>query len=295
MHRKVILLLSAIMLATVLSGCSQTVEKTGVDIKPAEQVKVLVSILPQADFVKSIGGDKVSVMVLIPPGANPEDYEMSPRQIQEISEADIYIAVGDIPFEKIAFERVKSANPDMPIINSPEANEESEHDEAEEHNHDPHVWLSPKLVMEQAQIIYEALSQIDAANEALYLKNKNAYIAELNKLDAEIKELLADRQRNYFLVYHPAWGYFAADYGLTEMAVEKDGKEPTAYEMAQIIEAARAKDITAILASPQHSTRSAETIAKQLDGEVKIIDPLPADYIAGMRQAALVFKEVLSD
>lgn len=287
MHRKVILLLAALIMAVSLSACSQTADETGAEIKTAEPVKVIVSILPQADFVKSIGGDQVSVAVLIPPGANPEDYEMSPRQIQEISNADIYIAVGNIPFEKISLERIKSANPDMPIINSPEDEGESEHD--------PHVWLSPRLVKEQAQIIYAALSRIDAAHEALYAENKKAFVAELDQLDAEIEELLADRQRDYFLVYHPAWGYFAADYGLIEIAIEKDGKEPTAYEMAQIIERANSEGIKAVLASPQHSTRSAETVAKQLDGELKIIDSLPADYIAGLREAAAIFKEVLND
>lgn len=299
MNRRILLWLSAIMITAIMAGCSITAEKTGSEVNPSG-VKVLVSILPQADFVGSIGGDKVEVTVLIPPGANPEDYEMSPRQIQKISEADMYITVGNIPFEEINMERIKSANHELLVVNAP--GPEHHHEEAEVHNeennhhhHDPHVWLSPRLVMEQAEMICKELSMIDPANETFYIKNKNNYISELERLTIEIKELLADRQRDHFLVYHPAWGYFAEDYGLVEIAIEKDGKEPTAGEMARIIEEAKSRGIKEVLVSPQHSTRSAETIAKQIGGEVKIVDPLPENYIKGMREAAYTFKEVLND
>ncbi|NLB52496.1 MAG: zinc ABC transporter solute-binding protein [Syntrophomonadaceae bacterium] len=291
MRSKVISWLLVFIMTSALTGCSTTAEKNGVEVNTVKPVKVLVSILPQADFVGSIGGEKVEVTVLIPPGANPEDYEMSPRQIQKISEADMYITVGNIPFEEINMERIKSANPDMSIISFNEKHDEN----TEAHKHDPHVWLSPRLVMEQAEIICKELSLIDSANETFYLKNKNAYISELERLDIEIKELLADRQRDHFLVYHPAWGYFAEDYGLVEIAVEKDGKEPTAGEMARIIEEAESRGIKEVLVSPQHSTRSAETIAKQMGGEIKVVDPLPGNYIEGMREAAYTFKEVLND
>lgn len=293
MHRKALIIIMAVIMTVVAAGCSQTAEHTGSQIDPSEPVKVLVSILPQADFVKSIGGEQVEVNVLIPPGANPENYEMSPRQIQEVSQADVYFTIGSIPFEQISLERIRSANPDMPVIDTAEDREYAEGEEA--HHHDPHVWLSPVLVKEQARIICTGLSEIDPAHKEMYDKNLNTYIAELEKLDKDIKLLLADRKRDAFLVYHPAWGYFAEDYGLHEMAVEKEGKEPTAKEMAQIIAEAKQEGVTAVIASPQHSTRSAETIAKQLQGEVKMIDPLPEDYIAGMREAAAVFKQVLSD
>lgn len=286
---------AVLIILSLLAGCQPAAKDTGMPINPSDTVKVLVSILPQADFVKSIGGSRVEVTVLIPPGASPEDYEMSPRQIQKISEADIYFTVGSIPFEQISLPRISSANPDMPIINTSEdiMAEEQEHHEG--HHHDPHVWLSPSLVKEQVQVITRSLIEMDPEGKDFYEANLEVYIRELGELDLEIKGLLADRHRDDFLIYHPAWGYFAADYGLHEIAVEKDGKEPTAQEMMQIITAAREKGIKNVIGSPQHSARSAEAIASQLQGQVKVIDPLPADYIAGMGEAAQAFKEILTD
>ena len=290
MGRKIYLWLLALIMTTVLAGCSNTAEKAGTLSGLQEPIKVLVSILPQADFVQQVGGDRVQVTVLIPPGANPEEYEMSPRQIQRISEADLYFAVGDIPFEAINFERIKSANPSMAVINAPGTT-----DKAAGGHHDPHVWLSPKSALAQVETIYEALGGIDADNKEVFLNNKNSYAAQLESLDGQIRELLSDRKRDYFLVYHPAWSCFAQEYGLTELAIEKEGKEPTAFEMRNIITTAREKGVKSVLATPQHSTRSAEAVAKQLEGQVKIVDPLPEDYIQGMLETAAVFKEVLNE
>lgn len=290
MGRKIYLWLLALIMTAALAGCSSTAEKAGTLSGPQEPIKVLVSILPQADFVQQVGGDRVQVTVLIPPGANPEEYEMSPRQIQRISEADLYFAVGDIPFEAINFERIKSANPSMAVINAPGTD-----DRAAGGHHDPHVWLSPKSALAQVETIYEALGGIDADNKEVFLNNKNSYAAQLESLDGQIRELLSDRKRDYFLVYHPAWSCFAQEYGLTELAIEKEGKEPTAFEMRNIITTAREKGVKSVLATPQHSTRSAEAVAKQLEGQVKIVDPLPEDYIQGMLETAAVFKEVLNE
>ena len=288
-------IVAILVILSVLSGCSSAVENTAQPADPHQPIKVLVSILPQADFVNQVGGDKVEVTVLIPPGANPEDYEMSPRQIQKISTADLYFTAGSIPFEQISLPRIRSANPDMPIINTAKNFMAVEEEHSQGHHHDPHFWLSPALVKEQAKVIAKGLSETDPAHRDFYEYNRDNYFAELDKLDEDIKALLSKRDRDDFLIYHPAWGYFAADYGLHEIAVEKDGKEPTAQEMVQIITEAEQKGIKNVIGSPQHSTRSAETIAKQLQGQVKIIDPLPADYIAGMLDAARSFEEILTD
>ena len=139
MYRKALIIIMAVIMTLVAAGCSQTAEHTGSQIDPSEPVKVLVSILPQADFVKSIGGEQVEVNVLIPPGANPENYEMSPRQIQEVSQADVYFTIGSIPFEQISLERIRSANPDMPVIDTAEDREHAEGEEAHHHDERPYA------------------------------------------------------------------------------------------------------------------------------------------------------------
>ncbi len=268
----ILLLLGLMMLTT--SGCNSTREVNS----NSGQIKVAVTILPQAELVNKIGGERVAVSVLVPPGIDPHTYELSPGQLKKLSETELYIRVGHIDFEKNWMDRIAGTNKEMLVIDSSQS--------IEIINGDPHIWLSPRLAKIQAENIARALQDIDPENREDYAQRLQSVQKELDQLDSDIAATLSPVSGSKFLVFHPSWGYFARDYGLEEIAIEKDGKEPTAKELAELLSWAKNEDIKVIFASPQHSTREAEAVAQELDGKVVIIDPLAGDYFVNLKQVA---------
>ncbi len=268
----ILLLLGLMMLTT--GGCNSTREVNS----NSGQIKVAVTILPQAELVNKIGGERVAVSVLVPPGIDPHTYELSPGQLKKLSETELYIRVGHIDFEKNWMDRIAGTNKEMLVIDSSQS--------IEIINGDPHIWLSPRLAKIQAENIARALQDIDPENREDYAQRLQSVQKELDQLDSDIAATLSPVSGSKFLVFHPSWGYFARDYGLEEIAIEKDGKEPTAKELAELLSWAKNEDIKVIFASPQHSTREAEAVAQELDGKVVIIDPLAGDYFVNLKQVA---------
>lgn len=270
MARKLKVLVSILVLlffALPFAGC---VKKEEGKVAKEEAIIVWVSILPQADLVKKIGGELVEVNVLIPKGVSPEDYELPPQKLKELSRADIYFMVGHLPLEKAWIEKIKANNRDLQVVDTSQG--------IEIIDDNPHIWLSPRLAVVQAYNIFEALSRIDKENKDYYEENYAALKDELEEMDKNMEALFSPLKTRLFITYHPAWTYLARDYRLTELSIEKHGKEPAARDIARIIDIARENGIKTVFVSPQHSEKSAQTIAKELGGEVKVIDPLPASY-----------------
>jgi len=208
------------------------------------KLKVVVTILPQAEFVEKVGGNMVKVMVMVPPGANPHTYEPTPKQLIEVSEADIYFQVGSgIDFERSFMRKIIEVNSRMLVVNCSEG--------IKIVNGDPHVWLSPRNAEIMVRNIYRGLAAADPKNEEYYRRNMEAYIDELRELDAEIRNILGNLSIRRFMVYHPAWRYFAREYNLTQIPVEKEGKEPTARGMIALVNQARRLGVKVIFASPE--------------------------------------------
>jgi zinc transport system substrate-binding protein len=143
------------------------------------------------------------------------------------------------------------------------------------------------------QNICDGLMQVDTANKAYYEKNCADYLDKLTQLDSELAEDLSSVKNRSFIVFHPAFGYFARDYNLTQIGVEQEGKEPDADYIVRLIEEAKEQDIHVVFVSPQYSTKSAESIAKEIDGQVVIIDPLAKDFINNMRAIESAMKEAM--
>lgn len=275
-------------------------------------LRAMVSIAPQAYVVERVGGDAVAVSVMIPPGSFPETYEPKPAQMIELSNTDVYFRI-DLPFERSWMDRFRSANPNMRIVDMtqgitrisgiPHAHEhehdgedhahQHEHEEGEEHP-DPHIWLSPTLVKAQARTVADALIDLDPAHQATYEANLSRLLADIDALHQDITKNLAPLTNRKFLVFHPAWGYFARDYGLEMIPIEVGGQEPSAAELAAIIQKAKAEGITVVFAQPQMNPQSAQTIAKEIGGEVILIDPLAHDWLDNMRRVSDTFAKVLS-
>ncbi|HBQ27288.1 MAG TPA: zinc ABC transporter substrate-binding protein [Syntrophomonas sp.] len=277
-----------LIMAVLMVGCNAGKETAQpvTDNKKNDKLIVFVSILPQADFVRQLGGDQVEVSVMMPPGANEHNYEPDTGQLKALSQADLYIKVGHLPFEDAWMKRFISTNRDMLVVDSSQS--------IETIDHNPHIWLSPRLVKIQAETISTALIQLDSENQDYYLQRKQVFLKELDKLDREITATLSGVKDKSFLVYHPAWGYFARDYGLQEVAIEEHGKEPGAREMSRVINYAKKNQIKTVFDSSQHSTHSADAIAAELGARVVLLDPLPADYMDNMRKVAETMATELS-
>lgn len=314
MNKKVIFAVTVILvvgLAFLLTNDDQKPsENPFEEAEKSEVVDVMVSILPQVDFVSRIGGDKVRVTAMIPPGFSPATYEPSPSQLKELQNADIYVRIGHIEFEKARMAQLESLNPDMTVVDSSKGielltltahgheeedhehrheNEGShEHEEAHEHaaGNDPHIWLSPGLVEVQAQHILDALVAYSPADEAYFTKNYETFIADLDVLDAELTTAFAPIAGETILVFHPAFGYLADAYGFHQESIEIEGKDPTPAQLQAIIDEARADGVKVIFVQEQFSTKSAESVADAIGGAVVQIDPLAPDYIENLTSMA---------
>ncbi|MBF0469620.1 MAG: zinc ABC transporter substrate-binding protein [Desulfamplus sp.] len=271
---------------------------------------VFVSILPQKFFVEQIGKQRVDVKVMVEPGASPHTYEPKPRQMAALSKTRIYFSVG-LPFEKVWLGRILSANKDIKVVPTDEGiekihmTEHYHHDTEHEHKEsgtsdnnndsepDPHIWLAPNLVILQAQHILRALKDIDPDHARFYDSNYKSFVSEIEKLDGQIKEILATKKGVKFMVFHPSWGYFAREYNLEQMPIEIEGKAPKPSRLQELINLARKKKISVIFAQPQFSIKNARQIAREINAEVVFADPLAYNWFDNLREVAHKFKSAL--
>jgi len=271
----------------------------------AATTRVFVSIAPQKYFVQKIGGDLVSVAVLVPAGADPHTYEPKPKQMAELSKCAVYFAVG-IDFEKAWLPRIAGTNPKMRIVYTDDGikkiimtdhhrDKKSRHGYTGtgHHHHegtqDPHVWLSPALVKIQAEHILHALIDIDPNNQTRYKNNYSAFLEEIDMLDAELKNLFAGRKGDRFMVFHPSWGYFAKEYELEQVPIEIEGKAPKPAQLTTLIRHAREHGIRVVFVQPQFSAKSAEMISREIGGHVVHVDPLAENWAGNLREVARKF------
>ncbi len=291
MKRLLVLMVLALVLPPI-AGCGNPAPETA--STGTEKIKVAVSIVPQASFVEAVGGDLVEVVTMIPPGGNPENYAPSPKIMKQVSDAQIYFSVGVAAEQNGILPRLRQLNPDMPVIDlASRVDRVYPVLEIAPGQKDPHRWMSPRRVSVMVESIGEELAQADPEHALIYKENMQNYQAQLEKLHQEIETSLADTANRCFIVYHPSMGYFAADYGLTMIALEEEGKAATAQHIQQVIDQARQENIKAIFYQAEMDGKQAQTLARELGGEARLIAPLAPDYIANLRQTAQIFSHVL--
>lgn len=298
---------------SVISGCNTvSTPKNFVENNSAEApqtatetadnaVDITVSIMPQKYFVEKIGGKNVRVNVMVPPGVDLHNYEPKPQQLQSLNNAKAYITTG-IAFETAWMDRIKAANQQMLVIDSTQGIERipmmEHHHHGETHQAeetlDPHIWLSPKLVKVQAQNIYEGLVKIDPKRQVEYQSNLNQFITEIDQLDQQISQKLAPLKNRKFIIFHPAWGYFAKDYNLEQESIEVGGQEPSAAELANLISQAKQENIKVIFAQPEFNPSSAETIAKEIGGKVIFVSDLEANWSDNLLEVSDLLSQTLN-
>lgn len=267
---------------------------------------VFVSILPQKFFVQQIGGDLLNIEVMVQPGASPATYEPKPSQMRKLAASKAYFAIG-VPFEEAWLDKIAGVNPNMHIIHTEDTIEkmtmESHHHEEQPADHhvsgtdheerrglDPHIWLSPVLVKQQAATILDGLITLFPQHKEVFQTNYKGFIDRIDALHNTLKNLLREHQGKQFMVFHPSWGYFAREYGLTQVPIEIEGKSPKPAQLSELINHALEQEITVIFAQKQFSTKNARIIAQAIGGEVVLVDPLALDWFTNMEHIGTTFK-----
>jgi len=297
--------IAGIMVLLFAAGCVDRESRVIAPDNETAPLTVAVTILPQKQFVERIAGEHVRVIVLVPPGANPHTHEPTAKQLEDISKASVYLKVGSgIDFERAWIHKLAGVNPTMTIVDSSEGIQRiaggHDHEETEipgDHSGepetgdgtDPHIWLSPKNARIMVENTYRGLARADPVHADEYRVNANAYQKELDALDTEIAEDIASRQVHTFMVYHPAWSYFAKDYGLAQIPIENDGKDPSPAGIQNLILKAKNENITVIFASPESSTKSATVIAEEIGGTLVLVSGLEEDYLGNLKKVAQAF------
>jgi len=267
---------SLLLAAMLLVGATSCAPTEGGD---DSTLSVVVTIPPVADFVHSVGREHVDVTLMVPAGASPHTYEPTPGQMVEVSNADVYVKVGSgVEFEIVWLDKLLSQNQDISLVDCSEG--------ITIVSNDPHVWNSPVLAMQMVENIVAGLSSADPTNRDIYEANGEAYLGDLAVLNDEIVEQLGEASNRHFLIYHPSFAYFAAEYDLVQLAIEHHGKPPTPQVLQTSIDAAREHSLQYVFAAPQLATDNAQSVAEAIDGSVEFLDPLADTYISNMRAVA---------
>jgi zinc transport system substrate-binding protein len=251
----------------------------------AEPLPVLVSIVPQQWLAEQIGGSRISVRALLDKGQDPHGMQPTPEQVTALFRSKIYFTVG-LEFERELLAKIKQssgvqvADVSAGIKKIPMAG----HDHGHEHGGlDPHIWLAPDNLRQMAENMAAALKAADPASAAVYEQNLQTVSAALTALDAELKTALAPFSGQTFLVYHPAFGYFAKAYGLRQEAVETGGKSPSPKQLRALINEAKKEKIKVVFVQPQYDRKNAEAVAKAIGGRVAALDPMAGNVLENLR------------
>ena len=260
----------------------------------SEPIPVFVSIVPQKYFVERIGGELVKVEVMVKSADSPATFNPNPKKMSLLSQAQLYFSIG-VPFETIWIDRIRSIHPNLQFVPLHDK-VITVHEHGTHHPHstrDPHIWTSPAKVKIIAQKIKDTLSHAKPEKEKYFEDNLQAFFHDLNLLDKDIRAILANSDNRRFMVFHPAWSYFAEDYGLEQIAIEHQGKEPGARTLQKIIEEGKRLGIKVIFVQKQFSLSIAENIAKMIGATVREMDPLAEDYLGNMRRTATAISGAL--
>lgn len=253
---------------------------------------VLVSVSPHKYFIEQIAGDTVKAGLFVPEGASAHTFEPTPKQMLAASQADIWFGLGE-PFEKKAVGVMQSHRPSMRFVDLRNGLDMlyDHHCCCCRHGDgvDTHIWLSPRLALQQAKTITLALQELYPEHRKLYQQNLNRFLKELKELDDELKITLTPMNPRVVMVSHPAYGYFARDYNLKQLSIEFEGKDPTPGQLTKIFNQARESNIKTIFVQPQYSSKGATLIANEINAKIVILNPYAEDFMNSMREIAKEF------
>lgn len=243
---------------------------------------IYVSIAPLRSLVEAITEQDFPVEVLVPAGASPENFELTPKQYIALNEAQWIFSTGLITFETTLLHKLPEGARIIDLSRGIEliAGTCSHHHHGHAHAHgvDPHTWTSPRALQLMSRTIYEAIHN-EHPDSVRYTQNFNRLQERLEALDRAIEAQITASGVEQFIVYHPALTYYARDYGLRQISIEEEGKEPSAKRLAELIRTARAEGIRTVLVQHQFPRSSVDAVADDMEAEVVEFDPLAENVI----------------
>ena len=266
-------------------GCKSNQQKAGMAESNAKPT-VTVTIPPYQYFVDKIAGDKVDVNVMVSNGNNPETYEPNAQQMMELSNSALYLKVGSIGFEQTWMKKLQDNAPDMKVIDTSVGITPAQTPGG---NIDPHVWMSCKNARIISSNIFKALCQLEPENKTFFQKNYQQLLSSIDRQDSIIRKSFKDNPEmvRKFVIYHPILTYFARDYQLEQLAIEEEGREPSAAQLKSLIERARKQKIRYCLIQAEFANRNTTTFIKESQTKAMDINPLQADWANAMKEVSL--------
>ncbi len=277
-----------LLLIILFAGCGRQTD----DASQEEKAVITVSIEPFRFFAEAIAGDNYRVNVIVPPGASPATYEPPPAVIRDLKDSELMIINAYLGFELAWMDRMININSDVEVL---ELAASQDLIAADSHSHDgithhtgvdPHFWVSPLRARIIARDIRDFLSEKDPGRKDEYWKNHQQLDSVIMDTDAYLESLLNNTANKSFMIFHPSLSYLARDYGLEQIAVETEGKEPSPSDLKRLIDKGREKNIKAILVQREFDKRNADLIADEIAAETIIIDPLAYDWVSAVRTIA---------
>jgi len=257
--------------------------------KTSKEGIIVVSIEPLRYFTEQISGGRYDVTSIVPAGYSPEMYEPTPQQLISASGAKAYIKIGQLGFEKTWLQKISENEPKLPIWNTSECIGKSVSG-LKMSTFDPHTWTSPRNAVIICRSICSNLCRMDSAGAPLYKKNLTKCIQQIHAVDVQIHKLLENVQCRTFVTAHPSLSYFASEYGLRQLSIEKDGKEPTPQELAELIRQCKQERVQVILVQPEFNRSNALVLARETGARVVDINPLNYRWYQEMIQVAKAIK-----
>jgi len=272
-----------LIVITIFSGCVSQ-DESSIATAPtnaSHRINVATTIAPLGEFVKAVGGEKVDVILVVPPGAEPHTFEPTPSLMVDMAKTDLYVMNG--AGLEFWMDKLLEANKKMTVVDSSQGIALLQESEDEM---DPHIWLSLRNAVVQVNNICSGLILVDPQNKEYYIKNRDDYLEKLKALDMELNSTFAGKKSKIFIVHHPAWTYFAKDYDLSQVPLMENEKEPGPKYLGEVIELARENNITTIFIEPEFNPKSAEVIAREMNARIVTIDPLAGNYLDNLRNAS---------
>ena len=267
------LLFLLLIIMNIVSGCGgqQSADKS--------KLQVAASFYPMAEFVQAVGGDKVQVTTLVPDGAEPHDWEPSPKDLTRLGRAQVFVYNGMVePWAQQALDAL-SERKIMPV-------ETGRGLFARTGKQDPHVWVSPKKAIVQVQRITEALCEADAKHTDIYKDNSRAYIAKLEQLDKRLAAVSKAAPKKVFVTAHAAFGHLAEDYGLRQLSVAgiSAEAEPTPGDLQRLITTVKREKVRYVFFETLTDPKIAKLVAQETGAQTAVLDPLEGLDEEGRKQ-----------
>ena len=309
-NRLVIIFLGVILMVSIFSENhlirntqkNASSENTLTPLDAADPITIAVSIAPQLEWVKAVGGSLLNVESLIPDSSSPHTYLPTSKELTLISNAEVWFQIGVVDFDITQNDNMKENSPGLEVVNltkdiellSIQSHTHDDGDEVEgEGNVDPHVWLSISRVIKMVKVINETLCELDPPNNSTYSNNTATYIGLLGALKVSIEGALESVVNRKMLVFHPSWGYFCDEFNLTQIALEEEGKDPSSEHFKDVVDLVQENEVGVIFVQEQISKSVAESFSQNACTQLVVINPLPVNYIEDLFNASQIIAESL--